>query len=321
MKKKIIIVSGDPNSINSEIISKCWKKLNKSLKKRIFIISNYRLLKQQFNKLGFSNKIEKVKDFNEIGKSENLKIIDIKLNFKNEFNVPKIASSKFVIESLNLAHKLALRDDVCGLINCAISKNLLNKNKIGVTEYLANKCKLNNSSEVMLIRNKSFSVSPITTHINIRDVSRKIKKINIINKVKTINNWFKKKMNKKPKIAILGLNPHNAEYRKDSEEKKIIIPSINELKKLKINIQGPLASDTIFMKDFKNFDVVIGMYHDQVLTPFKSLFKFDAINVTLGLKYLRVSPDHGVAINLIKRNKANSLSLLKCVNFINEFGK
>ena len=321
MKKKIIIVSGDPNSINSEIISKCWKKLNKSLKKRIFIISNYRLLKQQFNKLGFSNKIEKVKDFNEIGKSENLKIIDIKLNFKNEFNVPKIASSKFVIESLNLAHKLALRDDVCGLINCAISKNLLNKNKIGVTEYLANKCKLNNSSEVMLIRNESFSVSPITTHINIRDVSRKIKKINIINKVKTINNWFKKKMNKKPKIAILGLNPHNAEYRKDSEEKKIIIPSINELKKLKINIQGPLASDTIFMKDFKNFDVVIGMYHDQVLTPFKSLFKFDAINVTLGLKYLRVSPDHGVAINLIKRNKANSLSLLKCVNFINEFGK
>ena len=321
MKKKIIIVSGDPNSINSEIISKCWKKLNKSLKKRIFIISNYRLLKQQFNKLGFSNKIEKVKDFNETGKSENLKIIDIKLNFKNEFNVPKIASSKFVIESLNLAHKLALRDDVCGLINCAISKNLLNKNKIGVTEYLANKCKLNNSSEVMLIRNESFSVSPITTHINIRDVSRKIKKINIINKVKTINNWFKNKMNKKPKIAILGLNPHNAEYRKDSEEKKIIIPSINKLKKLKINIQGPLASDTIFMKDFKNFDVVIGMYHDQVITPFKSLFKFDAINVTLGLKYLRVSPDHGVAINLIKRNKANSLSLLKCVNFINKFGK
>lgn len=321
MKKKIIIVSGDPNSINSEIISKCWKKLNKSLKKRIFIISNYRLLKQQFNKLGFSNKIEKVKDFNETGKSENLKIIDIKLNFKNEFNVSKIASSKFVIESLNLAHKLALRDDVCGLINCAISKNLLNKNKIGVTEYLANKCKLNNSSEVMLIRNESFSVSPITTHINIRDVSRKIKKINIINKVKTINNWFKNKMNKKPKIAILGLNPHNAEYRKDSEEKKIIIPSINKLKKLKINIQGPLASDTIFMKDFKNFDVVIGMYHDQVLTPFKSLFKFDAINVTLGLKYLRVSPDHGVAINLIKRNKANSLSLLKCVNFINKFGK
>jgi 4-hydroxythreonine-4-phosphate dehydrogenase len=75
------------------------------------------------------------------------------------------------------------------------------------------------------------------------------------------------------------------------------------------------------MNEFKKFDVIVGMYHDQVLTPFKSLFKFDAINVTLGLKYLRTSPDHGVAIDLIKKNKANSLSLFKCVNFIDEFGK
>ena len=82
-----------------------------------------------------------------------------------------------------------------------------------------------------------------------------------------------------------------------------------------------MVPDTIFMKDFKIFDIIIGMYHDQVLTPFKSLFKFDAINVTLGLKYLRASPDHGVAIDLINKNKASSLSLLKCINFINKFGK
>ena len=62
------------------------------------------------------------------------------------------------------------------------------------------------------------------------------------------------------------------------------------------------------------------MYHDQVLTPFKTLYKFDAINVTLGLKYLRVSPDHGVAANLIKKNKANASSLIECINFINKFG-
>ena len=76
-------------------------------------------------------------------------------------------------------------------------------------------------------------------------------------------------------------------------------------------------ADTAFVKIYKNYDVIVGMYHDQVLTPFKSLFHYDAINITLGLDYIRVSPDHGPAIDLIKKNKASSLSLLKCIKFIN----
>ena len=107
----------------------------------------------------------------------------------------------------------------------------------------------------------------------------------------------------------------------NSEEKKIIIPSIKILKKRGINLIGPLVSDTLFIEDFKKFDVIVGMYHDQVLTPFKTIFKFDAINITLGLKYLRVSPDHGVAKNLILKNKASPKSLIECINFINKFGK
>ena len=82
-----------------------------------------------------------------------------------------------------------------------------------------------------------------------------------------------------------------------------------------MNIKGPLVSDTIFMNDYKNFDVIVGMYHDQVLSPFKTLFKFDAINITLGLDYIRVSPDHGTARNLVGKNKANPSSLLKCIDF------
>ena len=75
------------------------------------------------------------------------------------------------------------------------------------------------------------------------------------------------------------------------------------------------------MKDYKNFDVLVGMYHDQVLSPFKTLYGFNALNITLGLKYHRLSPDHGVANNLIKKNKANELSLLKCINFLNNLRK
>ena len=321
MKKKIIIVGGDPNSINSELIYKSWKKLDKSLRNRIYIISNYSLLKAQFKKLNYKIKLKKIKDIHKKNLENKLKIIDVNLRFKNPFKIPYKSSSNFILNSLNFGHKLALKKEIAGFINCAIDKKLLVKSKIGVTEYLASKCKIKNNSEVMLIKNDKLAVCPITTHINIREISGKIKKELIITKVKTIDNWYKKKLKKNPKIAILGLNPHNAEMRKDSEEKKIIIPAIKKLRRLGLNIKGPLVSDTIFINDYKKFDVIIGMFHDQVLTPFKTLYKFNAINITLGLKYLRVSPDHGVAVDIIGKKRANYASLLNCIKFINKFGK
>ena len=321
MKKKIILLSGDPNSINSEIIFKSWKKINNSLKKKIYLISNYELLKNQFKKLKYSIKVLKVKNINENEKSNKLKIIDVDLRFKKPFKVPNKSASKFIIKSLNLAHKYALRKDVAGIINCSINKKLLNKSNIGVTEYLSAKCGIKDNSEIMLIRNKKLSVSPVTTHIDIKKVSKKINSNNIINKVKTIQLWFKKNIKKNPKFAILGLNPHNSEFKKNSEEMRIIMPSIVKLKRIGINLTGPFSADSLFINDYKKYDVIIGMYHDQVLTPFKTLFKFDAINITLGLKYLRTSPDHGTATNLIGNNKADPTSLIQCINFINKFGK
>lgn len=321
MKNKIIIVGGDPNSINSELIFKSWMKINNSLKKNIYLISNYKLISKQLKIHNYKMRIKKVKNIYEKGRENELKIINIDLKFSNPFKVNKSDASKFVQASLNYAHKSALNEQVKGIINCAINKNLLNKQKIGVTEYLASKSDVKNNSEVMLIRNNNLSVSPLTTHIDIKQVAKKIKKLLIINKVKIIQKWFYEKFHRKPKIAILGLNPHNAEYRKNSEEHKEIIPAILSLKRLGIKIKGPLASDTIFISDFKNYDIIIGMFHDQVLAPFKSLFKYDAINITLGLKYLRVSPDHGTATDIIGKNKADPKSLLKCINFINKFGK
>jgi 4-hydroxy-L-threonine phosphate dehydrogenase PdxA len=318
MKKKIILVSGDPNSINSELIYKSLKKLNTSNKKKIYLITNFNLIEKQLKKLNYKMKFEVVKDIHEQTNGKKIKIINIDLKFKDPFNLPKDVSSKFVQKSLNLAHKLAMTKNVIGLINCPINKNLLNAGKTGVTEYLASKCNIKNNSEVMLIKNKKMSVSPITTHVDIKEVSKKISKTKIVKKVLTINKWFKTIYKKKPSIGILGLNPHNAEFRKKSEEKKIIIPAISYLKRMGIDVKGPLVSDTIFMQEYKNYDVIVGMFHDQVLTPFKALFKFDAINITLGLKYLRASPDHGIAVNLIGKNKANPKSLIKCIEFMNK---
>jgi 4-hydroxythreonine-4-phosphate dehydrogenase len=318
MKKKIIIIAGDPNSINSEIISKIWKVISPSVKKKIYLIANFNLINKQFKRIKSKTSIVKVKQIKENSVTKKLKIIDIPLNFKNPFKVSLKNSTKYIIGCFNLAHKLAENNEVGGLINCPINKKLLHKSKkIGVTEFLASKCKINNGSEVMLIHNKKLSVVPLTTHINIKNVSKKININLIIKKMTTLRKDFKKLFNKSPKIGILGLNPHNAELASNSEEIKIINPAISRLKKKGFYIKGPLSADTLFINNYKKYDVIVGMYHDQVLTPFKSLFHFDAINITLGLNYLRVSPDHGPAKDIINKNKANPLSLLKCVKFIN----
>ncbi len=317
--KKIIIISGDPNSINSEIIFKSWKKLSKQIKKKIYLISNYKLLKDQLKILGYKAPIDQVNDIND-SNNTNLKVLNVDLKFKKPFKVDAIPTSKFIMDTLKLGHKLALdKKRVLGLINCSIDKKHLRNKFRGVTEYFADKCKIKNS-EVMLIRNEKLSVSPITTHINVNKISKNINKFKIIKKVELINFWFKKICKKKPNIAVLGLNPHNAELRNSSEEKKIIIPAIFKLKKMGVKIKGPIVADTIFINEYKKFDVIVGMYHDQVITPFKTLYKFNAVNITLGLNYLRISPDHGTAKDIICKKKANPLSLLKCINTVLSIG-
>ena len=158
MSKKIIIVSGDPNSINSEIIFKSWIKLPKKIKKKIFLISNFQLLKEQYKKLNYKIDLERIDSILKIHNSDKLKIIDIRIGFKDPFNVSRKSSSKFVLNALNLAHNLALNKKVAGIINCPIDKKLLLKNEIGVTEILSSKCNLKNDSEVMVIKGKNLIV-------------------------------------------------------------------------------------------------------------------------------------------------------------------
>ncbi len=317
MNNKIIIVAGDPNSINSEIIYKSWKRTDNKTKKKLYLIGNYNLILKQFKKLNYKTNIVKVNSVNDSIKSTNLKIINISLNFKNPFKVGLRSSSSYVIKCLNLAHSLAINKKVKGIINCPIDKKLIKvSKKVGVTEFFASKCKVKKSSEIMLIHNKKFSVVPLTTHLDIKKVSKNITYELIINKLTSLNKEFKNVFKIKPKIGILGLNPHNAEFNRNSEEVRKIIPAIKKLKKNGINVNGPLVADTVFVNNYKKYNVIVGMYHDQVLGPFKTIFRFDAINITLGLNYLRASPDHGPGIDLIGKNKANYLSLLKCIKFI-----
>ena len=306
------IVLGEPNSINSEILAKSI-----AFKNRAVIIGNYELLKSQLKILNIKRKIKIIKKFDDIKNLKNsLKIIDIPLKFKNPFLVNVKESSVYVKKCLNLSHQLCYQKKIKGMINCPINKKNIFKGKnLGVTEFLALKNKVS-KSVVMMIYNKKLSVVPLTTHVKIKDVSKHLKRDFIIKKIKTLNKCYFKYFKKKPRIAVLGSNPHNSEFKKNSEEVKTIVPAINNLKK-KIKISGPYSPDTIFLKDnLRKFDVIVGMYHDQVLGPFKALFGFDAVNITMGLPYIRMSPDHGIAEDKKKLNISNPQSLNKCIKIM-----
>ena len=320
MKKPIAIIAGEPNSISSEIIFKSWKSKSKYKHKPFFIIGSAQLLNSQMKKLKYNIKIKKIDNnfqMKDLLKKE-LPVYDIKYYQKKPFENLSSKSNMYILKCFDLASKLANKKKIIGFINCPISKEFLFKNKYqGVTDYLSKKENKKNNA-VMLIFSNKLSVSPITKHIAIDDVSKKINNLEIINNVKTINNFYKKYFFKKPNFALLGLNPHNYYSSKKSKSKRNIDKAIKALKSKKINIKGPIASDTSFMnfKKYK-FDVIIGMYHDQVLTPFKALYKFKAINLTLGLPYIRISPDHGIGQDIIGKRIANPDSLVESIKFFN----
>ena len=171
----------------------------------------------------------------------------------------------------------------------------------------------------MLIYNKDLSVCPITTHVPIKQVTKKITKAIIKEKVNLVVKFYLKHFKYKPKIAILGLNPHCETIEKFNEDQKIIKPTVQSLRKLNYNVDGPFSADTAFLKQNRvKYDVVIGSYHDQVLTPIKTLYEYDAINITLGLPFIRISPDHGPNEKMLGKKLSNPLSLIKAINFLDK---
>jgi 4-hydroxythreonine-4-phosphate dehydrogenase len=314
--KPIIIVAGEPNSIFFELF---FKVIKKKIKSPIILIASKKLILKQAKILKTKINFNTTNEFEVIKKKNNLKKINlINVDYNQSLGFEKITakSNDYINSCFDIAIRLLKNKISNKFVNGPISKkNFLKKKFNGITEYLA--YRTNTKKFAMIIYNKKLSVCPLTTHLPIKYVNKKINKLEIINKVKLINNFWKKKFGKKVKIGVTGLNPHCESIDSFSEDNNIILPSIKKLKKINYNIEGPLAADTIFLKNNrKNFDLIIGMYHDQVLTPIKTLFEYDAINITIGLPFIRVSPDHGPNESMLGKNKSNYLSLLNSIKFL-----
>jgi 4-hydroxythreonine-4-phosphate dehydrogenase len=317
--KPIIIVAGEPNSIFLEIFFKAFKY--KKYKSPIILICSLKILNLQMKSFKINKKINileisKLKSYNLDNRAINL----IDVNFDQEKAFKKISniSNQYIQNCFKVAFNLIKNKYSNKFINGPISKKtFLNKKFLGITELIAKEFSIKKNA--MLIYNKELSVCPVTTHLPLKFVSKNIKRAKIHEKINLINQFYKKKLKINPRIGVLGLNPHCETVDKLNEDEKIIKPIIKYFKKSKYNINGPLSADTAFLKkNRKNFDVLIGMYHDQVLTPIKTLFEYDAINITLGLPFIRISPDHGPNEEMLGKNKSNPLSLIKAITFLDK---
>ena len=234
--------------------------------------------------------------------NKSINLIDVKLNQIKAFGKINKDSKNYIKNSFKLGFQIIKLGITNKFINGPISKkSFLDKKFLGMTEYIAKNFK--SKKVAMLIYNQNLSVCPITTHLPISLVSKKINKLKIIEKVRLVNDFYKKYLKFRPKIAVLGLNPHCESIKNFNEDEKIVKPAVKYLKKMKFKISGPYPADTIFLKSNRDkFDVIIGMYHDQILGPLKTIYEHDAINITLGLSFLRISPDHGPNEAMLGKN-------------------
>ncbi len=318
-KNYILIVAGEPNSIFFEIFFKTID--NVRVKKPLIIIASLKVIQLQMKKFGYKKKIKLINfnlPLNNKLDNKSINLINVNYDSRKAFDSISSKSNKYIESCFQLAFKIIKKNKIKRFISGPINKNtFLNKKYLGMTEYISKNFKIKKNA--MLIYNKQLSVCPLTTHLPLKLVSRKISKKLIFEKVELINQFYKK-LNIKPKIAVLGLNPHCESVSKFNEDLKIIKPAIQILKKKRYNIYGPFPADTIFLKNNRDqFDVILGMYHDQVLTPVKTIFEYDAINITLGLPFVRISPDHGPNEKMMGKNISNPLSLMKAISFLDKY--
>jgi 4-hydroxythreonine-4-phosphate dehydrogenase len=210
-----------------------------------------------------------------------------------------------------------LAGDLDALVTAPITKELLQRGGypfVGQTEMLASIAKPKRFA--MMLANDRLRVALVTTHVPIADVARQIKGRKIIEVVGLCHEFGRRLGIKRPRIAVAGLNPHAGEGGLlGTEEKRIIAPAVARARKQGFNAMGPFSADTLFYRAYHGgFDAVVAMYHDQGLAPFKLLAFDNGVNVTLGLPFVRTSPDHGTAPDIAGKGIARPDGMIAAIN-------
>jgi 4-hydroxythreonine-4-phosphate dehydrogenase len=326
----LAISMGEPAGIGPDLILQLYAKKNRFHLPNFIVYGNVDFLKSRAKGLGLNidiiasapNKV--ARDF-----AEALPVFDIAGICKDTPSIVQRQSASLVIRALEKAVADIESGKCRALITAPIHKAALYDvgfKHEGHTQFLASLCEDNGKTPtpVMMLAHEKYRTVPLTIHVPLKDVPKLVTFDRIIEIATITSNDLKKYFDiSKPKIAICGLNPHAGEDSSIGvEDHNIIAPAIEQLQKLGINAFGPLAADTVFHPPhWAQYDCVIGMYHDQALIPIKTLAFDSGVNITLGLPFIRTSPDHGTAFDLAGSGKASSNSMLVAIRQADEMSK
>tara|TARA_B100000700_G_scaffold327624_1_gene442736 strand:- start:1252 stop:2304 length:1053 start_codon:yes stop_codon:yes gene_type:complete len=316
-KIRVGVTAGDLNGIGMEVIIKTFedKRMMDFCTPIIFSSSKASLYHRKFlNIKNFNFNI--INDFN--------KVNDKQVNLINcweedlKINLGEVSSEigKHAYISLEKAKDALKNNNIDVLVTAPINKSAIQKsekNFIGHTEYLEQNFK---GEALMMMISENMKIAFATSHVPLAKVSKMITEKKIIDLLSSMNNTLLQDFGiRKPKIAVIGLNPHAGESGTlGDEENKIIIPAINKSKNNNVLAFGPYPADSFFTSsNLKRFDAILSMYHDQGLTPFKTLSFSEGVNYTSGLNIIRTSPVHGTAFDIAGKNVANPQSFRESI--------
>ena len=311
---KILVTPGEPSGIGYDILLDLPKN---KFEADIVSIANIEILEERADLLRKKVNFVKVNindlNFPKVAGNDIL-IHDLENTCKVQVGKPNIKHVPLILNSLDLAIAYCLENDASALVTGPVQKSIImkfGKKFSGHTEYIASKT---GGEPIMMLHTNNLKIALLTTHIPLIDVPKLITKERLKLYIKTINSELSKNFSiLNPRISICGLNPHAGEDGYiGNEEKNIITPLIEDMKKEGFNLHGPFSADTIFTR--KDHDIILAMFHDQALPVIKTLGFGNIVNTTLGLPIVRTSVDHGTALDIAGTNKANSDSLIAAIN-------
>ena len=317
--KKILYSPGEPSGIGPDLIIQIcsmpfWEKIHIP----IVCLADKKLIQDRAKVLNKKIKMDILDNLDSANQNK-FGVIQIQEVSKCRITKPgKLYKSNaaYVLKNLDYGIEQSIKEGI-GLVTGPISKEniiTIDEKFSGHTEYIQKKTLSNDV--LMLLGSKKLRVAIATTHVPLKKVPKLITKRLIINKAMILHNELITKFKiKSPRIKLLGLNPHAGEGGKiGTEERNILIPAVEELRKNNINISMPLSADTAFTKKIlADTDAYLGMYHDQVLPVIKALSFGNTINITLGVPIIRTSVDHGVALDIAGSGKTDVSSFEEAI--------
>lgn len=324
----LALTSGDPSGIGPEIALLAWQLRHERNIPPFLLIGDARAVKARANRLGLNIPIEMSNpDLAQAQFETALPVLPLKHQFFDAPGVPDVRNAAGIIESIDRGVELTRTGAVSAVVTLPIAKKPLYDSGFqfpGHTEYLehlANTASGRKDIAVMMLAGPELRTVPVTIHIPLASVPGALTTEQIIAVGRVVANDLKRRFAiAKPRIAVLGLNPHAGEGRAIGlEDANVVLPAIEILRREGVNAFGPAPADTMFHARARaSYDAVLCMYHDQALIPAKMLAFDEAVNVTLGLPFVRTSPDHGTAFDIAGTGKARPDSLIAALRLAAE---